>query len=46
MSSPTLAGTGTLLRFAVRRDRVRLPVWVLAGAALFWVPTVRGSDPT
>ncbi|NSC22909.1 ABC transporter permease [Streptomyces albus subsp. chlorinus] len=25
-----LAGTGTLLRFALRRDRVRLPVWVLA----------------
>ncbi|WP_374939685.1 ABC transporter permease [Streptomyces sp. UH6] len=23
-------GTGTLLRFAVRRDRVRLPVWLLA----------------
>ncbi|TFV79513.1 hypothetical protein E4P39_02500 [Blastococcus sp. CT_GayMR19] len=34
MASPTLAGTGALLRFAVRRDRVRLPVWVLAGAAL------------
>jgi len=34
MPSPTLAGTGTLLRFAVRRDRVRLPVWILAGAAL------------
>ncbi|MGP4109355.1 ABC transporter permease [Streptomyces sp. 4N509B] len=25
-----LAGTWTLLRFALRRDRVRLPVWVLA----------------
>jgi polyether ionophore transport system permease protein len=25
-----LAGTGTLLRFALRRDRVRLPVWILA----------------
>src|SRR4030095_12882262 len=34
MASPTLAGTGALLRFAVRRDRVRLPIWVLAGAAL------------
>jgi len=34
MTSPTLAGTGTLLRFAVRRDRVRLPIWVLAGAVL------------
>ena len=29
-----LAGTGTLLRFALRRDRVRLPIWVVAGAAL------------
>ncbi|MCX2971747.1 MULTISPECIES: ABC transporter permease [Streptomyces] len=26
----TLTGTGTLLRFALRRDRVRLPVWVAA----------------
>jgi ABC-2 type transport system permease protein len=25
-----LAGTGTLVRFALRRDRVRLPVWLLA----------------
>ncbi|MDB1086027.1 ABC transporter permease [Streptomyces sp. ACA25] len=24
----TLAGTGTLIRFALRRDRVRLPVWI------------------
>jgi ABC-2 type transport system permease protein len=23
-----LAGTGTLLRFALRRDRIRLPVWI------------------
>lgn len=29
-SSSALAGTGTLFRFALRRDRVRLPVWVLA----------------
>ncbi|WP_406294547.1 ABC transporter permease [Embleya sp. NBC_00888] len=28
-----LAGTGTLIRLAVRRDRVMLPVWVLALAA-------------
>lgn len=26
----TLAGTGTLIRFNLRRDRVRLPVWLLA----------------
>ncbi len=25
-----LAGTGTLIRFALRRDRIRLPVWVIA----------------
>lgn len=25
-----LAGTGTLIRFNLRRDRVRLPVWILA----------------
>jgi ABC-2 type transport system permease protein len=25
-----LAGTGTLIRFILRRDRVRLPVWILA----------------
>jgi ABC-2 type transport system permease protein len=31
---PTLAGTGTLFRFTLRRDRIRLPVWVLVGAAL------------
>lgn len=29
----TLAGTGTLLRFAARRDRVRVPLWVAAIAA-------------
>ncbi|MEU8350527.1 MULTISPECIES: ABC transporter permease [unclassified Streptomyces] len=26
----TLAGTGTLIRFGLRRDRVRIPVWLLA----------------
>ncbi|WP_235980798.1 ABC transporter permease [Streptomyces albidus (ex Kaewkla and Franco 2022)] len=25
-----LAGTGTLIRFALRRDRIRLPVWIAA----------------
>ncbi|MDH6225846.1 ABC-2 type transport system permease protein [Streptomyces sp. MJP52] len=29
-SRPAFTGTGTLLRFALRRDRVRLPVWLLA----------------
>lgn len=27
----TLAGTSALLRFALRRDRLRLPVWIAAG---------------
>jgi ABC-2 type transport system permease protein len=31
-----LAGTGTLLRFALRRDRIRLPVWIVA----LWLSTV------
>ncbi|OLT48414.1 ABC transporter permease [Saccharomonospora sp. CUA-673] len=31
----SLTGTGTLLRFMLRRDRVRLPVWVLALTALW-----------
>ncbi|WP_425086119.1 ABC transporter permease [Streptomyces hainanensis] len=26
----SLAGAGTLVRFALRRDRIRLPVWILA----------------
>jgi ABC-2 type transport system permease protein len=34
MAGPTLAGTGSLLRFAGRRDRVRLPVWAVVAAAL------------
>ena len=29
--SSTTAGTGTLLRFALRRDRVRLPIWIAVG---------------
>lgn len=29
-ASGALAGTGTLIRFGLRRDRVRIPVWVLA----------------
>lgn len=28
--SNALAGTGTLIRFMLRRDRVRLPLWILA----------------
>src|SRR5699024_2783189 len=29
-SGSALTGTGTLLRFMLRRDRVRLPVWLVA----------------
>jgi ABC-2 type transport system permease protein len=32
--SIALAGTGTLVRFALRRDRVRLPVWTAVAAGL------------
>ncbi|MGP3972062.1 ABC transporter permease [Streptomyces sp. 6N223] len=31
-----LAGTGTLLRFAIRRDRIRLPAWII----LLWLSTL------
>lgn len=31
---PALAGTGTLVRFALRRDRIRVPGWVVTGAAM------------
>lgn len=31
---PTTTGTGPLLRFALRRDRLRLAVWIALGAAL------------
>lgn len=32
--SPALAGTGTLVRFLLRRDRIKLPAWV-GGLGLF-----------
>lgn len=35
-SSSDLAGTGTLVRFMLRRDRIKLPAWVL-GLGLFVV---------
>ena len=34
VTHPALAGTGTLVRFALRRDRLRLPLWVALGAGL------------
>lgn len=33
-SSRQLAGTGTLLRFALRRDRLMIPVWVGVNALM------------
>ncbi|MEW2449187.1 ABC transporter permease [Streptomyces parvulus] len=33
-TSRPLAGTGTLLRFALRRDRVMIPVWVAVNALM------------
>lgn len=32
----SLLGTGRMVRLVLRRDRVRLPVWVLAQLALVW----------
>lgn len=45
-----LAGTGTLFRFLLRRDRVKLPAWVLIiTVVLFYytavLPEVLGDDP-
>ncbi|MGK5112358.1 MULTISPECIES: ABC transporter permease [unclassified Geodermatophilus] len=34
MSAVALAGTGPLVRFALRRERVRLPVWIAVAAGL------------
>jgi ABC-2 type transport system permease protein len=34
LTRPALARTGPLVRFALRRDRIRLPVWIAVGAAL------------
>jgi ABC-2 type transport system permease protein len=34
VTHPALDGTGPLVRFALRRDRLRLPLWVALGAGL------------
>ncbi|MBQ0864584.1 ABC transporter permease [Streptomyces sp. RK75] len=39
-----LAGTGTLFLFALRRDRVRLPVWVLAVVFLTLSTVQKATD--
>ncbi|MGH8869254.1 MAG: ABC transporter permease [Actinomycetes bacterium] len=43
-----LAGTGALVRFILRRDRVRLPVWLLAILGLVWssASAVQGTYDT
>lgn len=48
MTAGTLAGTGALLRFNLRRDRVRIPVWVAAlGLVMVSAPsTYAGLYPT
>lgn len=38
-----LTGTGTLARFVLRRDRIRIPVWV--GALTLWLVAVAASFP-
>ena len=34
IAHPALAGTAPLVRFALRRDRLRLPLWIALGAGL------------
>lgn len=48
MSAATLTGTGHLVRLALRRDRVVLPVWVAAVAGLAWavVASYQGTVQT
>lgn len=43
-----LTGTSRLVRFVLRRDRVRLPVWILAiaGGVLATAPSLPNSFPT
>src|SRR5690606_37476805 len=47
-SRATFAGTGALLRFNLRRDRIRIPVWVLSlGLIMVTAPsTYVGLYPT
>jgi ABC-2 type transport system permease protein len=44
----TLTGTGALVRLILRRDRVRIPIWVLGLTVLVWVQVVSidGLYPT
>jgi ABC-2 type transport system permease protein len=40
----TLTGTWTMVRFIVRRDRVRLPVWILSIVLMVWVTAISVID--
>ncbi|MDP5181616.1 hypothetical protein QOZ88_03115 [Blastococcus sp. BMG 814] len=42
--SSTTAGTAALFRFALRRDRLRLPVWVAAGTAMVALQSVSSQS--
>lgn len=44
-SRHTLAGTWTMTRFILRRDRIRIPVWI-AGLTLFGVGTIGSFEQT
>ena len=36
----TVVGTGALFRFALRRDRLRLPVWIAVGTSVVVIQSV------
>lgn len=48
MTAARFTGTGRLVRLALRRDRIILPVWILAVAALAWamVASYQSTLPT
>src|SRR3712207_2374148 len=42
--SSTTSGTAALLRFALRRDRLRLPVWITAGTFMVVLQSVSSQS--
>jgi ABC-2 type transport system permease protein len=40
----TLTGVGVLLRVALRRDRVRLPIWIVAATAMVVIQAVQSQE--
>ncbi|WP_420752757.1 ABC transporter permease [Rhodococcus sp. O3] len=42
--SPAYAGTGRLIRLALRRDRVQVPVWLVAFAGVYAISVVSLKD--